>query len=220
MMTWRRLLLFEGLIGYPTALKIFIAHLGWKKLLQLFPKLVWNSVILNPYHSLPQAKTLKERFSRHQLKPVVNLYETLCPILGQQKTLEFLKSLVSQSGAQFVAYNIPLIDANTWHSLAPESKEQHTTQIIRQFFNAEGQVVEHPLFDFSFDVKVCHFVQLTAQLGRPELAPLFCAADGAFFNQEEVPIALYREHTLAKGDSCCSFRFRFKEDSEVNSHEK
>ena len=51
----------------------------------------------------------------------------------------------------------------------------------------------------------CRFVTLCEQVGAPELAPLFCAADLAYF--VEGPIRLERPKTLAGGDDCCEFRF-------------
>jgi hypothetical protein len=61
----------------------------------------------------------------------------------------------------------------------------------------------------AFTVTRCRLVELVAHAGHPELAPLFCAGDAAWFGGVEPGVLLDRPETIAAGGAACRFSLRF-----------
>jgi hypothetical protein len=135
--------------------------------------------------------------------------------LASAQSLSILKQIVSQSGALFIQYAVKNPSPKAWHQMDKAAKNQFATRGLQQFFNAETHIVQDPTASFGFNVSLCHFVTLTNELGRSDLAPLFCAADEVLFDRPELHILMKRDETLAQGHAQCAFRFHWDSDSKT-----
>ena len=133
--------------------------------------------------------------------------------MSEQRRLDILRAVISESGAKFIETNVVLPQADEWEKMDDAERERFTQKIISRFKNVEAKTVETPESVFGFDVSHCHFAALTRTLDRAYLAPLFCQADSVYFNRPEVLVQLNRKETLAQGDHACTFRFEYKDQS-------
>lgn len=221
-MSWLRLLFFEWSQGHAIAIRCFLKGFGLTATVRLLTGFAWRMLISDPFrklrHQPPRKLTRAERMSRYQMKPVLLLNETLKAQGYDQDTRKgFLKTLVGQSGAAFIRFNMPTLDAKIWRALSKDQQNQLAEGILDRFFNMDAARVTDPSADFGFNVKACHFASLAQQLGVPELAEFFCHADSVYFSDPAVPIDLIRDQTLAGGGACCAFRFRLKADGSSTS---
>lgn len=209
---------FDLRVGLPTALGLLRRRLGWRALAGVLLSFVWRDLTTSPFRPLGKPAGPGERFTRHQLKPVLLLHDALrARGHTQAEALALLGHVVAQTGARFVRYNIPHPTPQSWGALSEEGRRAFAGRILQRFGNAEAQVVAVGERSFAMDVTRCHFVELTARLGRRELAPLFCAADSVVYSHPSMPVALQRDETLAGGHARCAFRFAFRDDQSGGS---
>ncbi|MEZ4366143.1 MAG: L-2-amino-thiazoline-4-carboxylic acid hydrolase [Kofleriaceae bacterium] len=126
------------------------------------------------------------------------LYRALVPRLGQPAALALVDEVVRAGGVAFLAASIP--------PLPPAGLAAAARALVPRFFNADGEVTEPGPERVDFTVTRCRFVELMAAVGTPELAPLCCAVDEAFFASQR-GVRLDRPETLAAGDPRCAFHF-------------
>ena len=162
----------------------------------------------NPLRCLPAPADIAEKCSRTQAEPAVLMYAPLKRRLGEHKALEIIEKVALRAAAVFLEATVDFSGVEQQQEMDEEQRLAHITRISDRFFNA---VAEPRLEEdgFSLTVSACHFARLTAAIGMPELAPVFCAADLEFFNKPSSPVRLTRTTTLATGGSCCDFRFTF-----------
>lgn len=60
-----------------------------------------------------------------------------------------------------------------------------------------------------FHVKKCRFVELTKELGCPEICSVFCELDTLMYTDLHPNLFYSREKTLYAGDDCCNFSMRY-----------
>ncbi len=212
-MTRGGLIWFDLTRGTPTALRALRRRLGTLRLLRLLLGLAWRS-LLDPFRGLSRDPTVSpnERLTRHQLKGVLLLDDGLRGSLGldQDARVEILRDVVGRSGSRFLAWTLPPIDRARWEGLTDDERRDLAAGLMKEFFNMEARIVETSKDALAFEVDRCLFVSLCHELDRPYLAPLFCEADSVRFDDPAVPIALARSQTLARGGTCCDFRFSFE----------
>jgi len=206
---------FDLTRGLPTAVRVLHRAVGLSRLLKVLVAFVVRKTFRDPFRALPRQGRLSpaERFSRHQLRPVVVLYDVLQDKLdwSQEDALTVVGEVVAQTGAKFIASNFSTPTAAMWNGYERAEKKAFAERITHQFLNAETSIIESAGYELSFDVTRCHFAQLCRELDRPELARLFCRADSVYFDRPDVPIQLTRLHTIADGSPRCEFRFSFKD---------
>lgn len=205
-----RLILFDITRGLPTAARVLAARLGWRKTLRVFALFLRRSATTRPFRALGSDRpSAAERFTRHQLKPVLLLDDVLRKdlLMSQEEALALLAEVVGASGAQFIASQLSPPSPAAWRSYDDQAKESFARRVMARFLNAEAELVPDDRSEVAFDVTFCHFAHLTRRLERPELAPLFCRADSAYFSRPEAPVELRRAKTIAQGDDRCEFRF-------------
>jgi hypothetical protein len=209
-----RLLRFDLRHGLPTALRILRRELGLGRTMRVVLALLWRGLTRDPFRPLrgDPRPCPRERFTRHQLKPVLLLDGVLRESLRleSERVGEVLLAVVSESGARFVRFNVEHPTREEWSASSDEARRELALGLLARFGNAEAEVVEANAEGLGFDVSRCHFVDLCRRLDRPDLAPLFCAADSVAYGDPTLPVALAREQTLARGDARCAFRFRFR----------
>ena len=219
-MSWARLLWFDLTRGLPAALGALRRRLGWRRLARLLPLFLWRSVFtadplvaLGPVRGADATAARRERFARHQLRPVLLLEGALRDALGLDAAaaLEVAGAVVAASGARFLAFNVPRVERASWAAAPDAERRTVVARVLARMFNAEAAVRAVGADAFAFDVTACAFARMARALGRPEIAALYCAADGAWFDEPRSPIALARAGTIARGATVCDFHFTFKD---------
>ena len=62
-----------------------------------------------------------------------------------------------------------------------------------------------------FHVKSCRFLELTKELGCPEICSVFCELDTLMYTNMHPKLSYNRDKTLYAGDDCCNFSMRYVE---------
>ena len=208
-------MMFDLKHSFPLAARLLKEELGLLGMLHCFVRFAWRKLWQKPFAQLvrPNPISPNEALTRHQLEPVLILDAVLNLDLklSTDRTRSVLKRIVSESGASFIQFAVKNPQPEAWHQKSVSAKNEFAQKGLQQFFNAEAEVVSAPNAHFAFDVKACHFVGLARELGRSDLAPLFCGADEALFNRPELKVIMTREETLAQGHERCAFRFQWDE---------
>ena len=208
-----KLMWFDLTAGLPTAVRVLRRRLGAGRTLKVLLGFVFRG-LRSPFSALGPARSDRERFTRHQLKPVLILDDILRLDLGLDRDhrMSVLADVVGQSGAKFIDTTMSPPTPARWRQMTDVDKRGFVDRILDRFLNAEATRVEEPTAEVAFDVSRCHFVDLTRQLDRLELAPLFCGADSVYFDQPDSPLKLVRDTTLASGGDACRFRFHLEDE--------
>jgi hypothetical protein len=205
----RQLIWFDVTTGQPLAVKLLFGHLGAARFARLLPRLAVRS-IRDPLRAVDHSgwPRDKDRQTRRQLRPVLALHAALLDIgVAPEEALAITGDVVAQVGARFIGANVVLPDPDQWAQADDRDRHRYVGQVIDRLFNAEVAAIEVSENSLGFDVTACRFAHLTEAAGYPELAPLFCEADGAHFERKELPIRLRRSGTIARGAKRCDFRF-------------
>ena len=128
---------------------------------------------------------------------------------------EILKGVITTTGAKYISTNVQIPTPDEWEQMSDLDRDEFTKRTMARFLNADAKTVETPSSVFGFDVTNCHFAAICRKLDRNHLAPLFCGADQVYFERKDVLVQLDRKHTIAQGDSHCSFRFHFEDSEKV-----
>lgn len=177
------------------------ADLGAWKSTRVLARVLWSKLCGAPFAGLGEPEDERDRLSRRQCGDVVLLYRAISAVSGDE---ELALSICSDA---VVAGGLPFLDAMI--PPLPETKlGAFAREVAGRFFNAEGDAeADDARRTFSLTVRRCRFVDLLTAVGEPQLMPLFCAVDDAFFGEGHRPVRLERTQTLASGGPCCDFRF-------------
>ncbi len=210
----RELVAFDVKAGLPTAIRTLKAELGTRRALRVLASFVRRSLGRDPLKSIPRPPVSQwsaddEWLSRHQYRPVVILDDVLRDLLGLdvEQRVEVLRAVISASGARFLAANVSIPEAQDWEAADDDGRKATVAGMVERFFNARVDKLHTSGTRAGFDVNACRFAEISVALGREYLAPLFCAADSAYFGTGASPVRLERTETIATGGSCCDFRF-------------
>ena len=152
-----------------------------------------------PWRELPAPVDVRDKKSRTHVGSVVVLYREMQTRMPQLDAFALARKVVLAGGTAFLDGVFPSISAAELADAA--------TSLVENFVNAEGTIERHGKTEIDFQVSRCRFVELMNAVGTPELAPLFCEVDAAFFEAKRT-ITLHRPLTIAAGDDRCEFRFR------------
>ena len=202
---------FELTGGHAKAVSILVGHLGWVGAGRAAAGLARRQVFSDPFRDLPRpaADDVGAWLTRRQLLPVILLDDALQQDLGMpaDRARAVLGDLVADVGAVLLKRRFPALEAATWAASEPEAREAVVRRVFARLGNIAAADVRSGDDWVALDVKGCTFVALCHAVGKPDLAPLFCAADGRFFDRPDAPVTLQRTTTLATGGACCDFRF-------------
>jgi hypothetical protein len=151
----------------------------------------------------------EERLSQDQIGPAVLLYHALTGQVGADEALRITGRVVHDAAVLFLEHTVGRLDPAVWLALDDAQRRAQVEEIQARFFNATADIEDVSATGFVMRVRSCRFVRLCSVAGCPELAPLFCKGDLAFFNTG--PVRLDRPGTLAEGAPDCEFRFRLEE---------
>ena len=152
-----------------------------------------------PWCDLPPPVDDRDKKSRTHVGSVVVLYREMLTRMPQADALELARAVVLAGGTAFLDGVFPSISASELADAA--------TSLVENFVNADGTIERHGKTEIDFHVSRCRFVELMNAVKTPELAPLFCEVDAAFFASKPA-ITLHRPLTIASGHARCEFRFR------------
>ena len=214
-----QLVWFDLSRGLPTALGVMKDVLGWGTTVRVMRHFLWRKLTSKPFRELHRAGELSpgERFTRHQLLPVLILDDIFREVLEMEDEMlsSILGRIVGSTGAKFIAHAAGDPRPEDWQVMSGAEKRDLANRSLLRFLNAEASVVDAEPASFAFDVSRCHFVSLCGELGRPGLASLFCQADAVLFGDERFGVELRREQTLASGGSACTFRFHWEDNPKI-----
>jgi hypothetical protein len=165
----------------------------------------------DPFRGEGPPDGLEERLSRSQIGPAVRLYKALDGMVGREEALRITGRVVHDAAVIFLEHTVGRLDPVRWNRLDDAGRRALVGTIQARFFNATADIDDVTATGFVMRVRSCRFVRLCAAAGCPEVAPLFCAGDLAFFNAG--PVRLERPGTLAEGHPDCAFRFRLEGDA-------
>lgn len=208
---------FDLTRGKWTALGVLRRRLGVRRLARLVAAVVYRDATHDPFKGLPAAADHNERLSRMQLRPALILDDALGQLgYGAEERAELVHEVVAESGARFLQHELRAVNRARWEGLDAAGRRGLLERLLARFFNMEADPLEGEelaanegagAYDLGFNVTSCHFARLCGELGRSELAPVFCAADEVFFSRPGSPLRLDRPETLASGAPRCAFRF-------------
>jgi hypothetical protein len=213
MRTRLRLTLFDLFYGYPMALKLLIKKFGLIETLVIVSKLRYRLLFANPFKPINKAirPTAAEKLSQTQMLPAVLLYKILIEQDHEPaQAHEFVAHLINTLAFAFLKFTVPIINRKHVENLPLPSQLKILTSITKRFFNAQGKAEMNSKDRFSFTVSKCSFAQYSIDLGVPELAPIFCASDKAYFDACQPDVTLKRTTTLAENNKPCDFVFTWK----------
>ncbi len=215
-MTPAQLHWFDLTQGLPVSIGVLRAEIGWWNTSRVLPHLFWRRLTHNPFDELDSRGPIssRERFTRHQLRPVLLLDDVLRAVLrlSDEQVMSILRAVVGASGARFIAKTVGVPKPSVWATMTEDERQVLAAQGLSSFLNAETVKVEDSGTSFGFDVTFCHFVALCQRLNRPALAAVFCGADEVLFGDPRYEVILTRQTTLAKGGQRCTFRFDWNTD--------
>lgn len=171
----------------------------------------------DPLAGLSPAMGADEHGTRAQLRPAVRVYRYLRRQVGDAEALRLTEVVVVAAGKAFLARRTAGLDPAGWRARAPSERRESLVAIGRGFPNATLEVGEVEETRFSFRVTACRFVELCRELGVPELTPVFCAADDAFF--ADGPVELSRPTLLSTGGAACAFDFTLRQSTDEDAGE-
>ena len=214
------LIWFDLTQSLPVVWRIIRRSFGWSRALLVLLGIVRSTLFNDPLRMLPVTgnETSGEKYTRAVIANTLHLETALKrnTSINDDAVHDLLRQVVAQSGAAYIRSNLKIPSIPKWKSMSPESQSGFAEGVLERFENMEAQVVQEEGFDFGFDVRLCHFANLSREMGRADLAPLFCEADSVYFGDPLVPIRLHREEKISTGDARCAFRFRL-EAPEVDS---
>lgn len=194
------------------ALKAISRELGLCSTLKVGMKIAFLRGTADPFKRFDTPVDEKEARSREQLKPAVLLYRVLLNQSPQAEALRVTREVVQATGRAFL--NGILGDLDLHALVASEHREVTLRERLALIPNANFSLrFEEDTLHFT--VSACRFVGLCHQLGHPELAPLFCSVDDAFFGHDLKGVSLERETTIAEGGHHCPFVFTLNGERET-----
>ena len=85
---------------------------------------------------------------------------------------------------------------------------------LRTVGEGKCEVISDTLEYTEFHVKSCRFLELTKELGCPEICSVFCELDTLMYTDMHPNLLYNRDKTLYNGDGCCNFSMRYVENKE------
>ena len=197
--------------GKPTlgdsiaSLRVIADAVGWVHALRIGASISTPSASKALFSGLSAATDDREVASREQAGPAILLYRALTEHVGQARALEVTGDVVATGALRFLGRQLQDLDPAAFVAASDAERRASADRWIDAFFTADAALDEVTESTVVFNVSGCALHRLAAATGHPELAPVFCRADAAFFANRTPPIDLHRPTTIASGDDQCRF---------------
>jgi hypothetical protein len=201
------------------ALRVLAGRLGVVRACAVALRVLMQQARGEPWRMLPPAEGAHDAMSRQQAQGPILLYRALLPVVGRKDALTVVGTIVGEAGAVFLAQTVPPLPVVLWRGLPQPARETLLGGILSRFPNTEIATLETSAESASFRVSRCRLVELAALAGAPEIAPVFCAADGVFLERRMGEIVLDRPTTLAANGAPCQFRFAWRDGASMREEE-
>lgn len=165
-----------------------------------------------PWNDLDPPKDEKERLSREQIAPAILLYRELLKTHTQEDAIDIVLQTAIAGGVKFLKSSIGIIQRDDIARKSDDELATWTRETADKFFNADIVFDQVDREAVAFTVSRCRFPELCRAVGVPELAPVFCATDEAFFGKVQPGVTLTREETIASGGAKCGFHLAWDDD--------
>jgi hypothetical protein len=167
-----------------------------------------------PFEAMAPPENEQDRLSREQIGPAIVLYRALRDHVGAQRALAITEAIVVEAACEFLRTTIGPLRRAELQQLDEAGVAAFAREKADRFFNATVDWQDISGDGLSFHVTHCRFPVLCAEVGVPELAPVFCAGDAKFFGTVEPDVELIRPSTIATGGVRCEFGLRFASNSD------
>lgn len=195
------------------AVDVLARHLGWWRAMWFGLAVRRRIKRGEPFTHLPPPDTEKEAQSRAQAGPAIVLYRCLRRVIGPEDAVEITTDAVEAGALVFLQQSIGPLNRATLAAMTPEERVAFVKTRGERFPNATVRWDRVDLEAVRFTVLDCRFVSLCAEVGHPELAPIFCKGDARFFGTVEPNVRLTRSETLAAGGRMCPFLIQWNVDA-------
>ncbi len=190
------------------AIRVLCRRLGCLRGIGVGLRVTWAEARGEPWRRLPSSRSEAEELSRRQIGGAILLYRVLLgPLEGEAYALT--REVVLRSSTPWMRYAVGRFDLTSYRNMSAENRKVFLWAKTRAFFNMTISRVHAEEEEAGFVVEACHLPGLCRLAGVPELAPLFCEVDAHYFGGVERDLELDRPRTIASGDPCCDFTFRF-----------
>ncbi len=167
-----------------------------------------SETMTDPFETLGPPENENDRLSRDQIRSAVKLYSLLREAFGQTKALDVMEKVIVRATLVHLQKTIGPLDIPNYLASNQTERQKTIESLTSRFFNATSVLDSVEETGFVYRVTACRFVPLCQKAGVPELAPLFCKGDLAFFASG--PVELKRPGTLAEGAPNCRFEFSLR----------
>jgi hypothetical protein len=199
------------------AIKILIKELGFKRLMQIAPKLSARKKRGEPWQGLPLPQDSKDKASRALIEDAILLYRELLLIISQSEAERIIRNVIIESAIMQLYSLIPTLTKEAIAKLTPDQRKEQFCQIINQFPNADWTIQKVEPWKYQYYITRCRLVELIQATGHPELKNAFCAGDGIYFERYQKEVAFNRSQKIGDGASYCDFIFEVAPESSSNS---
>ena len=167
--------------------KLFNEHFSTNK--GLMPDLISKQHGINSTFIMALDDTLKtQNLSREDLKiNVLSIYQTM------------LKDLLQKQANQLES------SENPWQSFVEMAKVGNQQLYENDFFQLK--TIHEDASKFGFDICKCLYFDIFKENNKAELGSILCEYDYIIASNNKNLAEFQRFDTIAKGDSCCTFRF-------------
>jgi hypothetical protein len=196
-----------------TALSVLVRAVGLASTIRLLIEAGRRLSRGEPWRGHAAPANAREAFCRERVGEVAVIAGALQRRLGSARGLEVSAELVRESAITQLRALVPRLSPRRYRALSPAGRQRLLRRLVGRFANAHIGVFQASPARFRFTVTRCEYAALCGELGRPELAGLFCAGDGAFFRRHMPGVAFDRPGTIADGGACCDFRLRWRSDA-------
>ena len=148
-----RLIWFDLTSGLPIAVRVLGARLGAARALRVLVMFLLRGV-RSPFAELGAPTSDRERFTRHQLRPVLLLDAVLERDLGMDAAARraLLAEVVGQTGARFIDRTVSPPTPAEWRALDATGGTQFVDRVLGRFLNAEAARRDDTDAEVAFDV--------------------------------------------------------------------
>lgn len=192
---------------------VLIEHLGVLDALKIGWRIEREAAKGKPWESLPKPENRDEALSREQIAPAILLYLALKERGDQEFAIDVVRQTAIAGGVAFLKKSIGIIDREAFRAQTEAETEEWVNDVAGKFFNADIAFDVVSADEVQFTVSRCRFPELCRAVGVPELSPVFCETDEAFFGSVQPGVTLTREETIARGGTKCPFQLTWDDKS-------
>ena len=193
-------------------IKVLVRRLGLRQALVVGARIKKREGRGEPFNALAPPADRNEALSRAQIGPAILMFEELSEVISSERAFEIAEEAILASGVVFMRRQLGRFDRAALAALTPSGREAFTKRAAKGFFNATMRWERVDADGVDFTITSCHFPGLCRAVGVPEMAPIFCRVDEAYFGRIEPTVELTRLRTLAEGGKDCPFQLRWRAD--------